>query len=80
MRKFHLLQAEWRLEHKFADLRFFRLMNMWAEKQLDAGKIFPFLADSSNGHTPDDALDEDESKIFQPVAASLGFNTYVGNC
>jgi len=80
LRQFHLLMAEWKLNHKLQDFRFYQLFRAWVEKPPEPGDIFPMLAESAvggdSGYDDDFTLGdygaEDDRMVAQTVMASLG--------
>jgi hypothetical protein len=69
MRKFHLLNAEWRFRQRLADIRAYYIFCSGRSGELpEPGTLFPFLAEPEE----QDFGDADDDVIYQRVAATLG--------
>ena len=70
LRKFHLLQAEWKVPHRMADTRAFRLICCWSKEPPEASELFPLLAVPEGFE--ESSEDADDFAVYQQVAATLG--------
>jgi len=77
MRAYHLRLAEWRLEQRLTEGRFYKLLASWCTKPPEPGAMFPFLADNDPATdaekigNPDEFGDLSEGN-FESVANYMG--------